>query len=447
MKQGMRLASRVLVPLCSVAALVLACSSTNDAVSSWTVPEPPTGSVLPSGGAGAGGSPAAGTGGKGTAGSGGGGSNACTKTADCATNGFCKAMACTCPVDKPDQCQSGDNPKGACVDRKNDADNCGACGMKCDGGAACIEGKCGAVPIELAKSTGCGSIRMALGGTTLYFAESMSGKIKSIPVAGGVVTEIATGQTKPTQIVADAGGVYWIDEGAAATKILKKALPIAAGEPVVLKATTSATEKILAIAVGGDKIYYTLGHEVHQISTDAATKTDTVVGVAVNHDLEPPMPAGEPAGLVVNGNLVAWTTSGRQGVERDDITEGENGYQELGESQGNLLLQDLGMDAMYVYWANGENFVRAKNDVKGNASITHPPSFDPITAFAINAQNVYFAAKLGMILKHDLTPLAEDLQKPSVAVAREQPAATSVVLDATKVYWATSDCAIRSSAL
>jgi len=46
------------------------------------------------------------------------------------------------------------------------------------------------------------------------------------------------------------------------------------------------------------------------------------------------------------------------------------GYVELGESQGDLLLDDIATDGTYVYWANGDQLVRAKADTKGNLNVS-----------------------------------------------------------------------------
>ncbi len=61
--------------------------------------------------------------------------------------------------------------------------------------------------------------------------------------------------------------------------------------------------------------------------------------------------AGEPAGLVVHGSLVFWSTAERYGVERDDIAAGSGGYAKLGQSIGALLFPDLASDGANVYWA------------------------------------------------------------------------------------------------
>lgn len=459
MKNGLRLAFRVLLPFSSIVGPALACSSTEDAPAKGPVPPPSGGTSATAGSAGnLGGSLASSSGGaSGTAGT--MPAASCVKTADCTTQGaICKASACSCPSDVPTVC--GASPEAACVAVLADPGNCGSCGAHCDDGASCVAGQCGQKPTELLKAEGCGSMRLALTGGSLYWTESSSGKVRSMPVAGGPVAELASGQTAPSMIVADDKAAYWINQAdvAGMSKLMKKLL--AAGPavaPVALKtATVAVPDKISAIAVGGGKLFYTLGHDVHAISTDeTSTAGDTVVGTAINKDVSPPVESGEPAGLALRGKDIVWTTANRQGVERDDIDAGTAGYVELGQSQGGLLLSDIALDATYAYWANGQSFVR--NELAAAAPIPDgailvTPSFDnDITAFAINATHVYAATATGQVVKHSLIPQADpnddSTAVPAVDLARDQAAPTSVVLDATHVYWATKDCAIRATPL
>lgn len=382
----------------------------------------------------------------------------CKVAADCPKGGFaCKNSVCACPVDTPDVCGTG--AEATCVAKANDAENCGECAAACEAGAACVAGQCGAKPVELATSAGCGSMRLVIQGTALHWAEKASGKIRSVPLAGGAATDLATGQTSPTQIAADAEAVYWLTQGdvAGMSKIWKK--PLGSTEaPVRLQTVTlAATETIPAIAVAGGRLYYAVDHHVHAISTDETETAFEIVGRAINLDSGTPVESGEPSGLAVKGDVIAWTTANRQGVEADDIDatdDAQMGYVELGQSQGSLLLQDIALDATYAYWANGPNFVRnaltAMSPVPDPA-ITVTPGFDDITAFAITGTDVYAATATGQVLKHALLPPSdpddESTVVPPLVLARDQASVSSVVVDAARVYWATGDCAVRSTPL
>ncbi len=285
-------------------------------------PAPPSGGNSTGGKAagGSGGATAAGSTADGSGGStvGGGSGMACTTTPDCMGTGFiCKAGMCACTTDVPDVCGAG--ATAACVNKKADPEHCGDCLSKCDAGATCVDSKCTKKPVELSKGTGCGPMRLAIQGTDVYWTEPMTKKVRSMPLAGGAAVEVATGDTL-SYIAADATGVYWNDDAAFASKVMKKALPLAAGAPVALVThplTASDTNKILGIAVHGRKLYYSLAHDVHQISTTGTG--DMIVGTAVNYDA-PAKIDGIPHGIAVNETMIAWTDVGdRNGVEGDDI--------------------------------------------------------------------------------------------------------------------------------
>ena len=449
MKCGMALVPRFLIPLCFLAYLPLACSSTDDGAKG--TPTPPTGGA---GGASAG---TAGTAGASAGTSPGGGSGmACTATADCKGTGFvCKTGMCACTADIPDICGTGDT--GACVNKKTDPDHCGVCETKCDAGATCVDSKCTPKPVELTKGAGCGAMQLAIQGANIYWTEPMTGKVRSMPVAGGAAVDVAMAQVGPSQIAADAMGVYWIVDGAGpgTSKVMKQALPLAAVAPDVL-ATAPAADKILGVAVHGGKLYYTLAHDVHQIATDK-TGTDIIVGTAVNYD-PPPKIEGVPHGVGANDTMVAWTDVGdRNGVEGDDIMVESatpltdmSGYVELAQSVGGLKAV-MAVDAMFAYWLDGSRFVRNKLNATApvpDPAIMESPKGVDFSAFAINATNVYASNVDGLILRHSLVPAAEGADPvEAAAVARDQTAPTSVVVDGTKVYWATTDCAIRGTDL
>jgi hypothetical protein len=368
--------------------------------------------------------------------------------AEACTNGaVCKEGACVCPTKKT-LCD------GMCV-ATDDPDNCGECGMKCEAGAACTPTGCAPEPSELFAGTGCGRIRLASVGTTLYWIENASGKVLSLDLTAPAATpvEIAKGQLKPIGIAADASGVYWVNEGdgtAGSSVLMKKALP-GAGAPVKLATGKGTPPKhvIRALALTAEGVLYTLEHDVHLVSKDAAEKADIVVGTATNNDLETPDKSdGLPSGLAISGDYVAWTTDERQGVERDDLAEGGDGYAELGESQGSILFPDIGVDGGNVFWAAAEAIrttLIAKDTGPGYTFLTATKEFDVITAFTVVPGAVYFAGKKGSIATHSLTP-AEPAVAP-VAIARDQVGVSSLTVAGDQLIWATEECKLLSSAL
>ena len=62
---------------------------------------------------------------------------------------------------------------------------------------------------------------IAIDDVNVYCADG-SGTVFRVPLAGGRVTTLATGQTNPDAIAVDATSVYWIDNGSTVMKLSPK---------------------------------------------------------------------------------------------------------------------------------------------------------------------------------------------------------------------------------
>lgn len=387
------------------------------------------------------------------------------KTADCAGTGFkcnTKTLVCDCSSDKPDIC--GEAQEAVCTAKQTDPDNCGECGTKCEAGAACVAGKCGATPKTVATATGCGGgARLATDGTSLYWVEPTTGKVRSVPVAGGTIAEVATAQLKPTQIAVDDAGVYWVNQGdgsAASSKLQRKALTASAATAPTALVTGQGTTPLPALTAQGGFIYYSETTNVHQLTLDDDGKVtkDIIVGIAVNYDDGKMEVKGVPMGLAASDERVVWTTPlDRLGVESHTLvavtnaTDNKPGYGKLGKSVGGLLpTGHVALDAMYGYWIDGAKISRAPlTSTIGVYQTIFTTSDQGLTAFALSGTKLYASSDGGAILTHSVTPPAdpENDTEPPLSIARDQKNVSSVVVDNESVYWITEDCIIGSQAL
>lgn len=369
----------------------------------------------------------------------------CKTTSQCLTDAVCQDGFCTCPRELPDYCPDPNNIPGACVNRDTDPKNCGPCQRVCDMGAACNAGKCGTKPLEVVGTSECGAMRLAVQDDTLYFTKPLSGEVQAVSIYGGPTTDLtAPLQGTPTQIAVDTTGVYWVVEGngkPGSSKVMKKPLPLAAGEPITLLASPDSTV-IKALTVFQDKVYYSLGHNLRAISTDPAQTGDDLIATAMNGDEVNPQPDGEPAAIGVLFPRICWTAGKTNNVQFDGWEPGQGGFTEVAHALPGLLLTSVYCTNGGVYYANGARF-QISEHLDGAYDLAQTPQGDAITAFAVDAAGkVYFAGANGGVYRQYL---GEEVPTAPTALAQNQATINDMVLGTYHVFWPTSDCHIRSA--
>lgn len=347
----------------------------------------------------------------------------------------------------PDDCP-GPGGEPVCVSKRSDPANCGECGTACAAQAVCVAGQCSPPPQELGAFAGCGNVRIALHDGQVFWTERTSGRVAAIPTSGGPAVELATGRLAPGQLAVDASGVYWFDAGdgsAGSSKLMKLPLPLDGATPTTLL-SAPGTEPFTGLTVASGKLYYGLGHDVHQIATDGSGPSDVVVGVAYAR-MDTREPSGVPEAISVHGERVYWIVREVGSVESDDFLPGPDDSPRVGHS-GSMWNEDLGFAGDYVYYGAFESLYAAQ---PGAPAVAIASSVDssPVTSFAVSEQAAFFADRGGQLSHHDLSlPAAADSQpSPSAPLARAQGSVTSLLLDAANLYWASVEpagaCAIR----
>jgi hypothetical protein len=436
----------LLIGTAFVAGNFVACSSNN--------------STSPTGTGGTGGTTTTGTGGAtgGTTATGTGGSGGCVMNMATKTDGSCKCIsgayvrngACACQDVTPDIC-----PTVGCVDMKHDVANCGKCGMACGATQTCNAGACGAAPtMELAALNGCSAMWLANTGDTVYYAANNN--IYKLGTAAALNTGAEMGAT---YLQVNGANLFWYDTG---TKKIRKMAATGGAATDVYTAMAGDVDSgtlpditgILPDATGAN-VYFSLGNTVYKQPVAGGNKVTVAVEVH----------GGLPAALALNGttNIVYPATfngdvdapllSGNPSIcgapsaadpENADMTT----CPRLGRSQGELFPNFVAVVAGHAYWLDGPN-------VKGEMIGTMGMSFDSITmaqtskitAAAASTDAIYFSdadptdSKNGYIEKTALTP-----NSTATLLARGQNSPISLVVGATKVFWATADCSIQSAA-
>jgi hypothetical protein len=343
-------------------------------------------------------------------------------------------------------------PGVGCVDP---SDNCGACGVHCGPTSTCNDGVCGPAPVMVSPAiAGCNDaplwtpIRqisaMTIAATdAVYFTDAVHGTVNR----AGTVTPLAMNEMGATMIQQVGTNLYWYAYGA--KEIRKMAT---SGGPVTDVYTVTLTDggappdvAGFLVTPDGLNLYISLAHQV--LEAPVAGGASTVVASEVE---------GYPGALALDGATYIVYPVPLNGVVDAALLGTMPALCSAGFAMISTTCTRLGpaydvfpnfvaVIAGRAYWiendwVNSELIgpTRTQFDVIATAQAA-------ITAAAMTTEAIYFAdadpsdPMHGFIEKTALAP-----SSTPTLLARGQGSPIAIAVDATKVYWATSDCAIWS---
>jgi hypothetical protein len=333
--------------------------------------------------------------------------NDCNSVVDdgvtCPGAGFvCQSGACVCAPGN--LCNDG------CQDLAVDLQNCGACGNTCEAGASCFEGHC-----EITLVSGQDPIDFAVDATHIYWANKdtdYSQSMRKMPVAGGAVTTLASGQLNTIQLTLDASYVYWT--GGINSDVMK--VPLGGGAVTTL---ASGQEFPIGIAVDAARVYWA-----------SKTNPGTVRSMPLGGGAITISSSGQP-GLVWSIALDAtsmYMVSEGSILTKVPLTGGTP--VELAPSDGKGQGYNyVAVDATHVYWTTDDAVMKVP--VGGGAPIILASNQQSSAGIVVDATNVYWTSgsNVSDVLKMPLnggTP---------TRIASGQVAVRTLAADATHVYW------------
>lgn len=355
-----------------------------------------------------------------------------------------------CPQPTPDcvqgscTCAIGHTTCGnECVDLQTNNLHCGACGHSCDGGA-CTAGVCQGVVLAAAQAR---PIGLALGGGYVYFTSSTAGTVSRVPVTGGPVEIIATGQSGPQGIAVDAAQVYWTNPAGSNTVMRADITGALPATPIVM---ASGQAGPLGIAVDATHAYWTsTGGLVSKTPLDAVSPMAPTV--LCSGALQP-ADISTPLGLALDGPY-AYFTNGFFGLTTATVVRVQraNAATSLCEVmvRGQTRPTGVALDASNMYWtswaAAGTDTVSSCqkgaycNTPTVLASLQQMPS-GATNHQMITADGPYLYWGNGGEAKVMRVPVAGGAVK---ALYTNQTGPTAVVLDANHIYWTTNTSVVR----
>jgi len=306
---------------------------------------------------------------------------------------------------------------------------CGALGQACCStapacttGLACTGGSCqststGAPTTLAANEVG---FYMAVDATNVYWS-SLVGTIKKVPLNGGTVVTLASGQSSPYKLVVDATNVYWVNYGTGANDGAVMSVPIAGGTPTQL---AGAQGSPVGIAVDGSYVYWTtrIGGTLMKVPVGGGTATQLASGEMLIND------------VTVDSTSAYFTNWFSNTVKKVGLAGGTATTLASGQS----VPWSLVVDATNVYWLNkgsgsgaSANGSVMKVGLSGGTPVALVASAGTPQFIAADGSNVYFTDGLspGSLFKVPVDGGA------TTKVATGTGYLFGVAVDGTSVYW------------
>jgi hypothetical protein len=305
------------------------------------------------------------------------------------------------------------------ADVSSDPHNCGACGHDCLGGA-CLAGSC--QPVVVATSAQ-GNIGVAVNASGVFWT-SEDGNVRTVPLAGGPVTTLASAQPALEGIAVDATRVYWVTGSSGGGTVTS--LPVGGSTPSVIAGGQGRPE---ALTIDATTVYWTTNESGTVASAPLGGGPVTVLASGLDH----------PYGIAVDASFVYWTNAGSMAdagaVMRVAIGGGTPDTLSLGRSYP----WHLAVDATSVYWLESDgnqptskpSLMKMPKD--GGSPVTlavPPPTF--VSGIVVDATRVYWTGSS----KTDGYVMAVPLGGgAATTLANNQADPLGLAEDATSIYW------------
>jgi hypothetical protein len=247
----------------------------------------------------------------------------------------------------------------------------------------------------------------AVSATTVYAVEPedpyadasylASGTILGVPIGGGAVANVATGQTLPIAIAVDSTTVYWANSGCtlAGCEPAVMAVPFGGGTPVAVASGLAKASSLTTLAVDGANVYWGTSDGRVMKAPNGGGAATTLAFYETN-----------VLQMVIDATSVYWAT-GTGDVIRTPIAGGASSNVVVGVDS----IEGIAVDSTALYWTTPSSGGFASNlpaalhkvSLAGGAPETLCTSFNDVPlAVQVDATSVYFTTNLGAVNR--LTP-------------------------------------------
>jgi hypothetical protein len=287
---------------------------------------------------------------------------------------------------------------------ETDVNNCGACGVTCQG--VCAGGRCETV--LAAGLTGPASI--ATDGVNVYFA-TFSG-VMEVPVGGGSPVTLASGEAQPRAVVTDGTSVFWIvDPGCVDCGSIMQ-VPVGGGSPVAI---ATGQDGPAGLAIDSTNVYWTTAFAAGETVSTMPKGGGAIVTLATGQT---------PSSVAVDATSVYWTNDGQcsPGCTGTVVKEPKGGGPTTILASGQTFPSGIAVDSANVYW---EDALGALWEIPLGGGPATKLTFRGAGAIALGSGDLYFEDN-GTIYR-----MPPGGQPFAFALGN----ASSIALDASHIYW------------